>query len=299
MRQIIAEDRLLSWRDLNQPGATYADPRVGYPQSLTIVAFLIQRNGMARFREFVEGMKDSSGYRGALEATYGASADTLEREWRAALPQFVTEGYRSGNNRGLPTTFDLDPPAQLLVQGDYSGAIRLLRSLIPTIEAANDAAALQRARSLLARAETGQRATGLAVDARTALLNGHYEAAIDASRAGQRQFDAIGQSEEVALLLEYEQLARRGITAEDELEQGGLLLRRFRLAEARARLGNAYTTFVELGDQQRATQARTALAFIARGEQVLTALCILAGVALIALSIRRRTAERRLALPFG
>lgn len=299
MRQIITEDRLLSWSDLNQPGATYADPSVGYPQSLTIVAFLIQRGGMARFREFVEAMKESSGYRSALQQVYGVSADVLEKEWRAALPQFVTEGYRSGSDSNLPTTFDLDPPKQLVAHGDYSGAIRLLRGLIPTIQAANDAATLQRATSLLARAETGQRATGLAFDARAALLRGDYSAATAASQAGQRYFDAIGQSDEVALLREYEQLAGRGMVAETELNQAGALLRRFQVLEARDQLVSSYTTFVELGDQDRANQARTTLAYIARGEQLLTALCFIFALVLTAWSARRRTTERRLALPFG
>lgn len=299
MRQIITEDRLLSWRDLNQPGATYADPRIGYPQSLTIVAFLIQRNGMARFREFVEAMQESSGYRSALGQVYGASADVLEKEWLAALPQFVTAGYRSGADSNLPTTFDLDPPTQLVAQGDYTGAIRLLRGLIPTIQAANDATVLQRAKSLLARAETGQRATGLAFDARAALLRGDYPTATEASQAGQRHFDSIGQTEQVALLREYEQLAGRGIVAETELNQAGALLRRFKVLEARDQLVRAYTTFVELGDQNRASQAQTTLNFIARGEQVLTALCFIIALMLMAWSARRRATERRLALPFG
>lgn len=299
MRQIISEDRLLSWRELNQPGATYADPRVGYPQSLTIVAFLIQRNGMARYREYVEEMKDSSGYRSALEKVYGTSADLLEKEWRAALPQFVTEGYKSGTDSNLPTTFDLDPATQLVTQGDYSGAIRVLRGLIPTIVAANDAIVLQRAKSLLARAEAGQRGAGLAADARAALLRGDYPAATTASLAAQRQFDSIGQSEQVALLVEYEQLAERGRAAEVNLNQAGALLRRFQLVDARDLLVSSYTTFVELGDQRRAEQAQSTLMFIARGEQLLTALCFIIAVVLIAWSARRRATERRLALPFG
>ncbi len=299
MRQIIAENRLLSWRDLNQPGATYADPRVGYPQSLTMVAFLIQRNGMARFREFVEAMKTSSGYRGALEATYGASADTLEREWRSALPRFVTDGYRSGDGRSLPAAFDLDPAAELVAQGDYDGAVRLLQPLLSAIETGGDAAAAERARRLLARAEMGRRATELASEARNALLQGDYAATITASQAGQHQFNAIGQADQAGVLATYEQLAGRGIAAEAELAEAGTLLRRLQIPEARQHLRSAYTTFVELGNQRRAAQAEAALTMVARGEQLLTALCLIAGIVLIAWSTQRRAIERRMALPFG
>jgi hypothetical protein len=131
------------------------------------------------------------------------------------------------------------------------------------------------------------------------LLRGHYAAATAASQAGQRYFDSIGQTEQVALLLEYEELAGRGIAAEAELNEAGMLLRRFQLLEARDRLISAYTTFVELGDQTRASQAQTTLAFLARGEQLLTAFCLIIAVVLIAWSARRRATERRLALPFG
>jgi hypothetical protein len=114
MRQLIGEDRLMTWRELNEPGATYADPRIGYPQSLTIVAFLVQRDGMSRFREFIEAMRESRDYRDALESVYGVSADTLEREWREGLSHYVTEGYRAGTSTTSVPVFDLDPATQLV-----------------------------------------------------------------------------------------------------------------------------------------------------------------------------------------
>ena len=164
MRQIVAEDRLLTWRELNQPGATYADPRVGYPQSFTIAAFLVQRHGMARFRTFVEAMKESSGYRSALETAYGRSADALEREWRAQLLDFVTEGYRirgdgSGITNPMGGAVNLSEAEALVARGDFSAAVRSLRRLIPMLQTAEETTAVQRAQSLLARAESGARAT--------------------------------------------------------------------------------------------------------------------------------------------
>ncbi len=86
MQQLISSGGLLSWSQLNTPGATYADPRVGYPESLTIVAFLVQRNGLAQFRSFVEAWQQKPNYRNALAAVYGMSAEDLEREWQDQLP---------------------------------------------------------------------------------------------------------------------------------------------------------------------------------------------------------------------
>ncbi len=299
MRQLIAEDRLLTWRELNEPGATYADPRIGYPQTLTMVAFLVQRDGMSRFREFVEATRESNGYRDALESVYGVSADTLEREWREGLPQYVTEGYRAGTNTTSAPVFDLDPAAQLVARGDYGAAVEALRGLLPAIKAADDAGALLQAQSLLARAETGQRAVGLATDARAALIRGDYPTARNTGAAAQQQFEALGTEEQAALMREYQQLAERGMAAEQQLVAAGSLLRRLRVPEARTQLVAAYATFGELGDQARAARAQSALGLIARGEQVLTGLCLVSGALFLVWGMRRRRVERRLALPFS
>jgi hypothetical protein len=299
MRQLIAEDRLLSWRALNEPGATYADPRVGYPQSFTIVAFLIQRDGMSRFRAFVEATRESSSYRGALERAYGVSPDILEREWREQLPRFVTEGYRAAGGGARLPVFDLDPAAQLVARGEFQAAVESLRGMIPAIRTNGDADTLLQAQSLLARAEIGQRAVGFATDARAALLRGDYLSARSAGAEGEQQFDTLGAEEQIELMREYQALAERGMAAERQLATASSLLRRLRVPEAREHLVAAYSTFSELGDQPRASQAEAALNLIGRAERVLVIMCLLTGVVFLLWSIRLRRYERRVALPFS
>ncbi len=299
MRQIIAENRLLSWRDLNQPGATYADPRIGYPETFTIAAFLVQRNGIERFRTFVEAMKESSGYRGALQVAYGTSADALEREWRAQLDDFVSEGYKSwAGTQGGARGFDLTQSEALLARGDYAGALASLQALIDSMADVADPGALERARSLFVRAQAGQQGTELAANARDALARGDYHAATAASAEGRKHLWSIGQREQADVLAEYEVLARRGMHAEIQMSEAGKLLRRLRVDDAQALLVEAYTTFGELGDMPRTAQARSALSLITRAEQVFAGACFAGGAIVLAWSGRRRLAHRQAALPW-
>lgn len=300
MRQLIADGGLLSWQQLNVPGATYADPRVGYPESLTIVAFLVQRGGLGQFRTFVEAWQQSTDYRNALATVYGTSAEDLEREWQDQLPQFVTSGYRQlGSSAAANTTFDLSETENLMAQNDYAGAIANLQGLMPTVEQSGDAAALQRARSMMARSEVGVRATQYATDARAALLKGDYAAAATASEAGREQFESIGQVAQADVMKDFGKLAARGTEAEKKLYEAGGLLKQFQINRAQANLDAAYTTFVELGDQTRAAQAQTARITITRGKQILAAACFICAVLLIGLSSSRRVNERRIALPYS
>ena len=300
MRQIVAENRLLSWSELNQPGATYADPRIGYPQTLTIVAFLIQRNGIERFRAFMETMKDASGYRGALETVYGVPADVLEQEWLAQLPRYISEGYRNpaaaGAGRG---PFDLAQPEQMIERGDYSGAIRSLQPLVESMRAAGDQVALLRGQSLLARALAGREATSLASEAHEALGRGDYPTAYASGTKGRAQLEALGLHEQAAAAGEYAALAERGIAAQNQFDEAGTLLRRLQLRPAQQRLTVAYQTFGELGDEARASQARAGLLLIARGEQALAVACLLGGGLLVLWSARRRYGDRQAALPYA
>ena len=100
-----------------------------------------------------------------------------------------------------------------------------------------------------------------------------------------------------SVLAEYGTLARRGLEADAQLKEAGLLLRRFRIRDAQILLDTAYATFTELGDQPRLAQARAALLLINRGEQLLAAACLLISAVLLAWSGHRRYAERRTALP--
>ncbi len=295
MQQVIAANRVLSWRELNQPGAAYANPQISYPQSYTMVAFLIQRNGFATFRTFIETSKTSSGYRSALETAYGTSPDQLEQEWRAQLETFVGGEYR---NRTVGA-FDLSQAEALIARGEYEAAVKALDLGLNTLRSSGPSDLVQRAEELRARAADGQRAVKLAADARTALERGDYAAARVAADEGRGLFAALDQPEQMNVMEEYRKLAETGLGAQQQLGLANGDLQTLHINEARSRLASAYQTFTRLGDEQGAATAESALLTIQRTETAIAVGLVILGALVLGWNVHRRVNERGHALPFG
>jgi len=295
MRQLLADDRLLSWNELNQPGVAYADPRIGYPQSYTMVAFLIQRNGFATFRSFIEQTKTSSGYRRALEVAYNVGADQLEQEWEAQLVSFVTDGYR----RRAAGALDVTQAEALLARGDYGTAVQQLEAALSTLNRAEQPAQYEQVQQLLRRANNGQRATTLATEARSALERGDYTAAQRAAQEGRILLDALGQTMQVQVMDQYLALASNGLSAQQELVQANTELQTLRFPSARARLIAAYGAFTRLGDEHGAARARLSLMTIQRAETAFALSLVVLAAMLLGWNIHRRVNERDRMLPWG
>ncbi|MBV9792290.1 MAG: hypothetical protein JOZ51_29165, partial [Chloroflexi bacterium] len=232
MKQVIAANRVLSWRELNQPGTAYENPQISYPQSYTMVAFLIERSGLASFRSFIEASKTSSGYRSALETAYGVSPDRLEQEWRAQLETFVNGEYR---NRAVGA-FDLSQAETLIARGEYEAALKALELGLPTARETGPAELVQRAEALKTKAANGQRATSLATDARAALERGDYPAARQAASEGSDLFAQLNQPEQQQVMQQYITLAETGFAAHEQLKLVNGDLQTLHIGAARTRL---------------------------------------------------------------
>lgn len=295
MQQVIAADRLLPWSELNKPGVAYADPRIGYPESYTIVAFLVGRNGFATFRTFIEETKTSSGYRGALEAAYGVSADQLEQEWLAQLNEFVNGGYQS---RGVGA-FDLSQAEALIGRGEYNQAVQELENGLATIRGSGQTALIQQAEQLLQRAKTGVQAQTQADEARAALERGDYRAARDAATGARDLMNTLGQAAQMQVMDQYIQIADQGLAAQRELQQANGALQTLRVGEARSRLAQAYRAFTRLGDESNAARAQTALLRIRRTETVTAVSFVVLAALTLGWNVHRRVNERGKGLPFG
>ena len=295
MQQVIAASRVLPWRDLNQPGVAYSDPRIGYPESYTIVAFLIQRNGFATFKNFVEQIKSNTGYRGALEAAYSVSADQLEQEWRAQLDAFVMGAYR---NRAAGA-FDLTQAEALVARGDYATAVTQLEAALSTLDRTSQSDLTRQTEQLLKRAKDGQRAQQLATEARTALERGDYAAAQKAATDGGALLNELGQPAQLKVMREYGKLATDGAAAQQQLGQARAALRTLRIGTAQSLLVEAYRTFTRLGDEQGAAAAAGSLRTIQQAERIVAVGCVIVAALILAWNVRRRAAARQDALPFG
>lgn len=295
MQQVIDAGRLLPWSELNRPGVAYSDPRIGYPESYTIVAFLIQRDGLATFRAFMEQMKTASGYRSALETVYGVSADQLEREWSDQLGAFVAGGYRNRTTGA----FDLSQAQALIGRGEYDQAIEELQRGLDTLRGTDQTDLTAQAETLLRRAQDGKRITTLAADARTALQNGDYKAAQQAATEGRDLTATLGQDAQNKVMQDYVRLAEQGIAAQQQLQRAHAELQTLHVGSARTELAEAYATFTRLGDENNAALAQTSLLRIRR-TQTLAAIALVVVAALVmGWNIHRRVDARGKALPFS
>ncbi len=295
MQQVVAADRVLPWSELNRPGVAYADPRISYPQSYTMVAFLIKRNGFATFRTFLEQTKTSSGYRGALETAYNVSPDQLEREWRAQLDTFINGSYRE---RAVGA-FDLSQAEALIARGEYELAAQQLDAALKTLNSAEQGPLAEQAQTLLKRARDGQRVNTLAKTAREALIRGDYAGAQRAAEEGQLLLNELGQPAQLQVMEQYSTLAAEGSAAQQQLREARGNLRTLRIAAARTALADAYRTFTRLGDTDNASAAQTTLLRIQRTETGLAVALVLLAALIIGWNIHRRVNERDHALPFS
>jgi hypothetical protein len=251
LRQAIDQGQLLRWRDFDDRQAVYGQPQLAYPQSLSVVAFLVERFGFASIRTFLETYARSSGYRSALERTYQVSPDTLEDDWRAWLPSFIEGGYR----RNALTAYDLSPIQALLGQARYDEAIAQLDDAIEWLGQTEQRDTLAQAEALREQARDGQRAQQMAVAAREALVAADYTRAQELIEQARRGYGLVGDTRQNAILDAYAERAARGLEAERRLDEARSLARALRYPQARDLIDGVVSEFQVLGDSTRAAQA--------------------------------------------
>ncbi|HEX9370668.1 MAG TPA: hypothetical protein VF897_06655, partial [Roseiflexaceae bacterium] len=218
------QDRLLPWSDLDDRDTVYRNPEVSYPESLSMVAFLVERYSFARLREFLTVAARSSGYRSALERAYGVTPDELERQWRAWLPGYLAGGYK----RNALSAYDLSGAQALLRQGRYAEAKTELETAIEWLRTTDQADVLRQAEDLLARSGQGLQAESLATDARAALEAADYDRAADLIAQARQAYANLEDARQDGVLAAYAQRAERGRQAAAALESALALARSLR-----------------------------------------------------------------------
>jgi hypothetical protein len=286
LQRAVDQDRLLPWSDLDDRDAVYQQPDVSYPESLSVAAFLVERYTFAKMREFLTISARSSGYRSALERTYAATPDELERQWRDWLPSYLAGGYK----RNALTAYDLSGAEALLRQGRYAEANTELQTAIEWLRTTEQSDVLQQAEELLARGQVGLRADALAGDARAALEAGDYDRAAELVIEAQRAYVDLGDTRQSAVLAAYAQRVERGRAAAASLEQALTMARSLRYPQARAIADQAAAAYLSLGDRTRAEQALALRAFLDQRQTLLGATLLLLGLAgAVASAVRRLT----------
>ena len=286
LQQALDQGRLRRWSDLDDRETFYTNAQICYPQSLSIVAFLVERYSFAKLRTLLTLTPRTSGYRSALDQAYGVSPDKLEEEWRAWLPGYLAGGYKLN----ALNAYDLSQAEGLLQQGRYSEAQKTLEQAIEWLKTTDQQTALDQAQQLLERSIAGQQAESLAGQARAALEVGRYSEAADLTDQAQQAFAALDDTRQQAVLREYAARALRGLQADQTLRQAGQLADGLRYPQARAQADQALEIFRALGDAERAGQALTLRSTLDQRQSLLGMVLLALGGLGIGASVWRRVA---------
>jgi hypothetical protein len=289
LQRAVDEGALLAWSDLDDRNQVYGAPDVAYPQTLSVVAFLVERSSFATLREFIEVTARSSGYRSALEQTYGVSPTDLESEWRAWLPSYLEGGYR----RNALSAYDLSHVEALLSEGQYERARDELETAIEWLRTTAQLDTLQQAEALLRHSEAGLRANALAAEARAALEAADYERAGALAREALAEYADIGDTRQSAALNAYGERAERGTQAAQILNTARVQAADWRTyPQARASADRAAAEYLTLGDQQRAQEALALRATLDQRQTLVGAVLLVVGVGGALASLLRRATAR-------
>jgi hypothetical protein len=253
------EGGLLAWSDFDDRTRVYGKADISYPQTLSVVAFLIQHDDFATFRNFLSLSAQSSGYRSALEQAYGKSPADLEAEWRNWLPTYLEGDYR----HNALISYDLSQARQLLDLGRYAEAQAELEQAIawmqsedrPSPSPEQSEEVLAEAQQMLDRSKAGQQAETLAAEARAALQQAEYAQASQLVAQARAAYRALGDIRQDAVLTAYAERAERGLQAQERLEQAATMAQSLNLPEARTASDAAAAEFAALGDRVRLNQA--------------------------------------------
>jgi hypothetical protein len=284
LRQARSTNGFLSWADLNAPGGAYSNAEIAYPQSYSMVAFLVDRYGFAKLVEFLKAMPQSAGYRSALETVYGVSADQLEAQWKDYLPEFIEGRYRIN----ALYAYDLAPARALLAQGAYTAVKEDVERAVHLLRTTNQTERLAEAEAMLARAERGIAAGQIVAAARAALEARDYEHTRALVARAQSEYRALNDSRRDEELRLYDERATEAMQALEQLYAAQALAAAYRYPEARAQIIAAAGRLGALGDTAAYTVGEQLMAEMDQKQRQVAYGFLGVAALLFVLNIRRR-----------
>jgi hypothetical protein len=283
LQTIERQGRLLSWDALNTYSRFLSRMAVAYPQSLSVVSFLMDRYGPGAFKRFVRELQPGEqSYRDALEKAYGRSAADLETEWREYLPTYFTGRWEVN----LLQSLDLADAKARFAAGEYAQARPLFEEAHRLHGDLEQHTRQAEAVTYLSRIAVALDAGELATRGRAHLVERDYGQAHALLEAADRRYAEVGDTHWRPALATPLAEAARGLEAAGQLAAAQALVGGWRYADGRAQAAEAAGLFLGLGDtagyqQAQALQAeaedsqrRLALTLVGTGTLLLVGLVV-------------------------
>ena len=287
LREAWRRDALKSWDELSAPGAAYTDPEIAQPQSLSIIHFLVEVEGLGAVLELVSASAEAEGWRDALDRAFTRSPGEFEAAWRLWRPGYLDGGWRQHElyEDGVARA------ERLIREGRYEVARDRLRATLPLLER-DDPGGAARARALLARSEQGVLDAADLAAAHSALTDGRYDVADRlASAVVERRSDGQPDDRAGRTAQEIRDRARIGRQATSALQEA-IAGSVWQSPLARRSAARAASGFSQLGDELRAEEARAVHSGRGSALGPIGLLLIAAGCAVLIRNGMRRHADR-------
>jgi hypothetical protein len=249
---------LISWSELNRDVPPEGSDELIAAEAYSVVAYLIQHQGLPEFQQFLAELKNTPGWRDAMKVAYDPGTDnTLWKQWLEKIPMWASGDWRWNLFAG----FDLEPARELLARGNYKAAQDALQLSEQLFMSLDDQVRRDEVEVLKTQCAIGIQAEELMANTQQALERHTYDRAASYLAKAKAQYDQLPPEQRPdELLITYEQLATAGATAMIQLDAAtGLAQSWGDYREARSSASEAGGTFASLGDEERRTQAESLL----------------------------------------
>ena len=290
------QNSLLTWDDLSS-GRVDLSSDLASAESYAMVAYLVQKYGIATFQDFLSASRTAPTWKDALESTYKVKAVDLERQWKDNLSRWANGEWKTN----VIAAFDLDPARALLERGNYQAAKNRLDASVLLFSQLGDEESLAAAQALASQCNVGLQAEALMTQTEQALEHFNYQQANDLLGQAEIQYGQLPPEQRPTQTIEqYRNLTSIGLSATSELANAHLLANSWTdYPDARSSAIKAGQQFATLGDAKHVAESRDVLSVIDRRQRRLVYL--LGGFALISgawlLLWRRTSTAKRLHWP--
>jgi hypothetical protein len=250
---------LISWSELNRDVPPQGSDEMIAAQAYSVVAYLIQHQGLPEFQRFLAELKITPGWRDAMKIAYApGTSDTLSKQWYEKIPMWASGDWRWNLFAG----FDLSTARELLARGNYKAAQDTLQLSEQLFMSLDDQVRRDEVEVLKTQCAIGIQAEELMANTQQALERHTYDRAASYLAKAKAQYDQLPPEQRPdELLVTYEHLATVGAEAMIQLDSAtGLAQSWGDYREARSSASEAGRTFASLGDEERRTQAESLLA---------------------------------------